>query len=169
MKRIFLFVFSCFVISVAVAQTITINNFPKDLEGIHMNLKMDFSQALICGMSEKEFSEFEKDWKKDKSTIIRNFKSGANFTLGNSYGVGDYKDARYTVKIIVNTITEEGYFICDVDILDENKKVVFHLDYLTGGKEPSFSIGTKLARMKVWATLTGKSLGSILKSELSKK
>ena len=168
MKRLLFYILASIMTVTSFSQTVTKNDLPKNLKGIRMNFQMDFSQAVIMGMSENEFAEYEKDWNDDKPTIVRNFKSGTNFTLGNSYGVGDYKDAKYMVIVKVNTITDEGYFVCDVDILDEVNKVVFHLDYLTGGSEPTFSIGTKLARMKVWATLTGKSLGSILKSELSK-
>lgn len=151
------------------AQTVTLNTLPKNLKGIRMNFKVDFSHALIQGMSEEQYAEYEKDWQDDKSTIVNNFRKATNLALGKSYGVGDYKNSPFTVNVKVNTITDNGFFICDVDIIDENDKVVFHLDYLTGGKEPSIGIGTKLARMKLWATLTGKALGSILKKEFSQK
>ena len=133
-----------------------------------MNFQMDFSQAVIFGLSEKDFAEYEKDWYNDKQSIVSKFRTGANISLGKSYGIGNYKDALYTVKVIVNTITDEGFIICDVDIVDKHNQVLFHIDHLTGGKEPSFSVGTKLARIKIWATLTGKKLGSILKKELKK-
>ena len=151
------------------AQNVTKNNFPKNMKGARMNLKMDFSDALICGMSEEEFSNYEKDWEEDKPTIVRNFRSGANVGIGKSYKIGDYRDAKYTIVIKVNTITDDGYIICDADIIDSSGNVYFTVEELTGGKEPLFMIGTKLARMKIWATVTGKKLGSILKSELPNK
>jgi hypothetical protein len=58
---------------------------------------------------------------------------------------------------------------CHVDIVNKDKDVCLSIEDLTGGKEPAFSIGTKLSRMKIWATLTGKKLGSILKTEMSDK
>ena len=172
MKRLFKIVISLCVMSICFglntsAQTITKNTLPKNLKEAQMNFQMDFSKAMILGMSESEFAEYEKDWYDDKPTIIHNFVVGANLALGKSYRFGDYKNARYAVKVLVNTITEEGFFICEVDIVDEKNEVVFHLDSLTGGSEPAIGIGTKLARMKVWATLTGKKLGSILKNEFS--
>lgn len=151
------------------AQTVTLNSLPKNLKGIRMNFKVDFSNALILGMSEEQYAEYEKDWQEDKPTIVNNFRTATNLALGKLYGVGDYANTPYTVNVIVNTITDKGFFICDVDIIDENDKVVFHLDYLTGGKEPAIGIGTKLARMKFWATLTGKALGGILKKEFANK
>ena len=56
-----------------------------------------------------------------------------------------------------------------VEILDNEGNAQFIVESLTGGKEPPFMIGTKLARMKVWAALTGKTLGGILKRELSSR
>ena len=149
------------------AQTVTKNDFPKDIKGARLNLKVDFSEALICGMNEKEFSDYEKDWEEDKPTIVRNFMSGANVGIGKSYGVGDYKDAIYTIYIKVNTITDDGYIICDANIRDNDGNVLFTVEKLTGGKEPPLMIGTKLARIKIWATLTGKKFGSIFKSEIN--
>lgn len=150
------------------AQTVTKNVFPKDIKGARLNFKVDFSEALICGMNEKEFSEYEKDWEEDKPTIVKNFRSGANLSIGKTYAVGDYQDASYTIMVKVNTITDEGYIVCDANIIDKDGNVLFTLEKLTGGKEPAFMIGTKLARMKIWATLTGKALGDILKKELPK-
>ena len=119
------------------AQTVTKNTLPKNLQGVHMNFEVDFSQAMILGKTETEYAEYEKDWNKDKGTIIRNFRVATNLAIGKSYKVGEYKDATYVIKVKVNTITD--------------------------------SIGTKLSRMKIWATLTGKKLGSILKTEMSDK
>ena len=90
-------------------------------------------------------------------------KNPVGVHMGDAYKIGHYKDISYTVKVTVHTITDEGYIICDVDIIDQQGQSVFHIDHLTGGKEPSFFIGTKLARIKIWAALTGKNFGSILK------
>ena len=151
------------------AQTVTKNELPKNLNKVYMNLTMDFSKAMICGMSEEEFSKYEKDWERDKPTIVRNFKAGANLILGSTCGIGEYKNASYNMRVTVNTITEEGYMICDASIADLEGNELFTIEEVTGGKEPSVGIGTKLARMKLWATLTGKRLGTILKSELTNK
>lgn len=168
MKKIvaIIFLFMGLLSSVS-AQTVTKNNFPKDMGKVHMSLKMDFSQAVICGMNEEEFSKYEKDWERDKPTIVRSFRSGANLSLGKTCGIGDYKDVSYTILVTVNTITEEGYIVCDASISDLEGNVLFTVEEVTGGKEPAIGIGTKLSRMKVWATLTGKRFGNILKSELT--
>ena len=95
------------------AQNVTKNNLPKNLKGARMNLRMDFSDALIPG-----WSSTGGPWVKPE---------------------------------------------------DAMKKLTWRTKEVTGGKEPPFMIGTKLARMKIWATVTGKKLGSILKSELPNK
>ena len=151
------------------AQTVTKNTLPKNLKGVHMNFEVDFSQAMIFGKTETEFSEYEKDWNKDKETIVRNFRVATNPAIGKSYKVGEYKDATYVIKVKVNTITDDGFMYCHVDIVNKDSVVCLSIEDLTGGKEPVISIGTKLSRMKIWATLTGKKLGSILKSEMSDK
>ena len=151
------------------AQTVTKNTLPKNLQGVHMNFEVDFSQAMILGKTETEYAEYEKDWNKDKGTIIRNFRVATNLAIGKSYKVGEYKDATYIIKVKVNTITDDGFMYCHVDIVNKDKVVCLSIEDLTGGKEPAFSIGTKLSRMKIWATLTGKKLGSILKTEMSDK
>ena len=88
------------------AQTVTKNTLPKNLKGVHMNFEVDFSQAMILGKTETEYSEYEKDWNKDKETIVRNFRVATNLAIGKSYKVGEYKDATYVIKVKVNTITD---------------------------------------------------------------
>ncbi len=149
------------------AQTVTKNTLPKNLKGVHMNFEVDFSQAMILGKTEAEYAEYEKDWNKDKETVARNFRVATNLAIGKSYKVGEYKDAPYIIKVKVNTITDDGYIYCNVDVVNLKGEVCLSIEDLVGGKEPIVSIGTKLSRMKVWATLTGKKLGSILKSEMS--
>ena len=164
MRKIFItfFLLMCLCAGLS-AQTVTINSLPKNPVGVHMELVMDFSKAVIYGLSEEEFAAYEEDWYEDKPSIVDKFRTGANVILGDAYKIGHYSDTSYTVKVTVNTITDEGFIICDVDVIDQQGQVVFHIDHLTGGKEPSFFIGTKLARIKIWAALTGKNFGSILK------
>lgn len=166
MKKIIFLMLSCAIVASMSAQTVTKNEMPKSLQGVRMNVQMDFSNAVILGMSEEEFAKYEKDWNGDKPAIVRNFRNGANIAIGKSMGIGEYKNAPYTIKADVNTITDKGYIICDVDIIDTNGKVLLHIDDLNGGNEPTMGIGTKLSRIKMWATLMGKKLGKILKAEL---
>ena len=67
--------------------------------------------------------------------------------------------------LTVRNVTTKGYITCDAEITDTTGVKYFSVKQVNGGKEPPFSPGTKLAKMKVWASLTGKSLGSIIRSE----
>lgn len=166
MKNIIFLILSCAFVASMSAQTVTKNDMPKNMQGMRMNVQMDFSNAMILGMSETEFAKYEKDWNEDKPAIVRDFRNGANMAIGKSMGIGEYSDASYTIMVKVNTITDKGYIMCDVDIVDTKGNVLLHIDRLTGGSEPTMGIGTKLSRIKMWATLTGRKLGSILKAEL---
>ena len=66
----------------------------------------------------------------------------------------------YTTSIMVDENGKKG----GISRYDLGVKY-FSVKQVNGGKEPPFSPGTKLAKMKVWASLTGKSLGSIIRSE----
>lgn len=150
------------------AQEVVKNELPKDIKGCRMNFQMDFSKALIYGFNEREFAESEPDWESDKLTVIRNFRVAVNLQIGKSYSIDAYKDAPYMITVIVNTITNQGFIICDVNITDQENNVVYRVENLSATKEPSFFPGTKLAKIKFWSTLTGQKLGSLLKNELDK-
>jgi hypothetical protein len=45
-------------------------------------------------------------------------------------------------------------------------KVFFAVEDLKGSSDSFFTPGTKLARIKIWATLTGTALGSLIKSRM---
>lgn len=149
------------------AQTVIKNSLPKDMSGVKMNFDVDFSKALIFGMTEAEFCDHEKDWKKDKKFIAKKMKNSANYALGKHYSIGDYNFALYTIVVTINTITKEGYIICDAQVVDNSGVVRLQIEELSGGKEPLFMPGSKLAKIKFWSMLTGERLGKILSKEFS--
>ena len=75
-------------------------------------------------MTYKEIYELtdkiEKDWKKDKKFIAKKMKNSANYALGKHYSIGDYNFALYTIVVTINTITKEGYIICDAQVVDKS-------------------------------------------------
>ena len=74
-------------------------------------------------------------------------------------------DSPYTLMVTVKNISDVGNIFCDVTITDDNGQILFAVKNVNGGAEPPFLPGTKLAKIKIWASLTGRSLGGILKSE----
>ena len=133
--------------------------------GSKINYVIDFSHSIIMGLSETDFANYEKDWNKDKISIITKFQKGINNKLDGLLNIGTYMDSPYTLMVTVKNISDVGNIFCDVTITDDNGQILFAVKNVNGGAEPPFLPGTKLAKIKIWASLTGRSLGGILKSE----
>ncbi len=72
----------------AMAQTVKVDSLRKAPLGLRANLVMDFSKATIHEMSESNFAKYEKDWEKDKSSVVEKFRAAANFKLDNEMKLG---------------------------------------------------------------------------------
>lgn len=160
----FLALFCSFFLAVA-AQEVNENKFSSVKPGSKINFVIDFSKASIMGMNETDFSSYEKDWKKDKPTIVGRFQKGVNNKLGDMLNVGSYPDSEFVLKVSVKNISDVGNVYCDAVITDKSGNVIFSVKNVNGGTEPPLLPGTKLAKIKTWAFLTGRSLGGIMKSE----
>ena len=150
---------------IADAQVVTVNDMSAVKPGSKINFVIDFSKATIMGMNETDFSNYEKDWHKDQPTIIRRFQKGVNNKLGGVLNLGSYPNSEFTMKVTVKTISDMGNVYCDAAIVDKGGTVIFNVNNVNGGSEPPILPGSKLARIKTWAYLTGRSVGGILKSE----
>ena len=168
MKKIFAtLLFSVALFATAGAQKIT-GTFAPLAKEARVQMNVDFSEALIMGMSEEEFADFEEDWIHDKVEIVSLFYDNANDVLGGSPVVGNYKmDTEYTLDLVVRTVDVRGNYDCDLYLLrnlaDGSQEEVARADgvYARGGK-----IGTKLNLMKDGAKHTGKELGKFLKKAM---
>lgn len=150
----------------AMAQTVKVDSLRKAPLGLRANLVMDFSKATIHEMSESNFAKYEKDWEKDKSSIIEKFRAAANFKLDNELKLGYYDDADYVMTVTVKSINTKGFIVCDAALTDKSGKVFFLVEDLKGSSDSFFTPGTKLARIKIWAALTGTALGSLIKNRM---
>lgn len=79
---------------------------------------------------------------------------------------GDYPEADYQIVITVKSITTSGFMTCDVLLTNKAGTTFFKAENVKGNSDSFFTPGTKLARMKVWAALTGGALGKMMKSRL---
>ena len=155
----------CMTLSVT-AQTVKVDKLSKVTLGSRVNLTMDFSKATIHDRSEAEFAKYEKDWEEDKPSIIEKFRAAANFNLDKELKLGFYEDADYQMTVTVKTITTKGFMICDAVMTDKSGQEFFKVENLKGTSDSFFTPGTKLARIKFWAALTGGALGTIMKDRL---
>ncbi len=158
-------VLCCSFFMTATAQESSDKDFTSIKPGSKINFVMDFSQSIIMGMKEADFSNYELDWHKDQPTIIKKFQNGINKKLDGILNIGNYPDSPYTLKVTVINISNVGNITCDANIYDKSGAILLGLKNVSGGSEPPFLPGTKLAKIKIWATLTGRSLGGILKTE----
>ena len=168
MKRILAtLLFSVALFATANAQKIT-GSFAPLAKEARVQMNVDFSEALIMGMSEEEFADFEEDWTHDKVEIVSLFSDNANDVLDGSPVIGNYKlDTEYTLDLVVRTVDVRGNYDCDLylihNLADGRQEEVARAEgvYARGGK-----IGTKLNLMKDGAKHTGKELGKFLKKAM---
>ena len=166
MKKVMMTILMMVMAVTAMAQRVTEDNLSKVPLGSRANLVIDFSKAIIHEMSETNFAKYEKDWENDKPSIVEKFRAAANFKLDNEMKLGFYDDADYVMTVNVKTITTKGFITCDAVLTDKSGKVFFTVENLKGSSDSFFTPGTKLARIKFWAALTGGALGTIMKSRM---
>lgn len=147
------------------AQVVTKDSLSVLKPGSVIGFVCDFSEAVIMGMDEEAFGKYERDWQADKPTVVANLMNGLNTKLDGVLVFAQLKDLDYTLKISVKSVSTMGNIYCDAAIVDKKGNKIFEVTKVNGGKEPRFSPGTKLAKMKVWAGLTGRSLGGIIRAE----
>ena len=164
-RRDLMLALCCALSVMANAQEVTANELSSIKPGAKINLVMDYSKAIIMGMNETDFSNYETDWNKDKPSIVSKFQKGANSKLGGVLNLGTFPDSPYTLVVKVKTISDVGNILCDAVMTNKEGTVLFSVKNVTGSVEPPFLPGTKLAKIKIWAALIGRSLGGILKSE----
>ena len=164
-RKYFFLALCCMFSMIVTAQEVTISNLSSIKPGSKINYVIDFSKSTIMGMTETDFSNYERDWNKDKPSIVVKFQKGLNNKLDGVLNFGTYTDSSYTLNITVNNISEVGNIYCDATLTNKEGEKLFHVKNVNGGSEPPILPGTKLAKIKIWATLTGRALGGILNSE----
>lgn len=150
----------------AMGQTIVTDSLAKIALGSRVDFVMDFSGALIHDYSESDFARYEKDWKEDKPSVVRKFRSAANLVLDKELKLGDYPEAPYRMVVTVKSISKSGFMVCDVTMASRQGAPYFRVEDLKGSSDSFFTPGTKLARIKVWSALTGRALGRLMKDRL---
>jgi len=158
----------CTAIIVSASAQIVTGSFMPLKEQSRAKLIIDFSDANIMGMTEKEFSEYEEDWEHDSIEIFSLFYNYANKALARKLVLGNYNsDTEYIIHLIVRTIDVRGDYDSDVILIHNNKdgsqEIIAKAEnlYARGG-----TFGTKLNLMKDGAEHTGTALGKFLKKQL---
>ena len=129
-----------------------------------VNLVVDYSSATIHGMNEAAFSEYEKDWYKDKPEIISDVRQGFSEKCKNFVLASDVKDIP-TIRIVVLSIERKGDTACSAEILDKNGNVVCKISKIFG---EGGTFGTKLNLIKDGASEVGEKFGKYMAKQLKK-
>ena len=146
MKKLVLLLFTLICSLSTMAQKLEQGSFAV-LNGVKLvNTEMEF--VSVHGMSEADFSEYEKDWKEDKPQIVDFFITRANIPLEGLVILGSFPKAAYTLTL-----------------LDAGRSV---LARLSGVCAKGGTWGTKLNLIKDGARHTGKKLGEALRAEIKK-
>lgn len=128
-----------------------------------VNFTMEF--VSIHGMTEDDFSIYEKGWYKDKPGIVAKFLTYANKNLSNMLIMGNYPDAKYTVRVVVYDINVKGDYLCDLIVLDGSNNEIARITDIRGR---GGVFGTKLNLIKDGAEHTGENLGLVLRKFIRK-
>lgn len=162
MKKVLIFTFSLICITYCHAQKVTEGNLTM-LKDKRVNLIVDFSEGTIMGMDETAFAELEQDWEKDKADVLGRIVSNASSKCKNKMVLGKLSKADYSIRIIVRSVSNNGSFLCDGEVLDNAGLV---LSRFNGVKGRGGKFGSKLNLIKDGAERTGNDLGSFLNSNV---
>lgn len=121
-------------------------------------VNFEIQYTSIMNMSEADFSKYETDWEKDKPEVLNLILERANMR-GNKLILGNYPDAKFTVKAIIS-IDEKAAFNCECIILAYDGKEIARINDIRG---TGSNVGTKLQQIKSAAKTTGMLLGKALK------
>ena len=130
-----------------------------------VNFEISFER--IHGMSEKDFSEYEHDWYKDKPDIVARFYSNASLVRTTDCPMLVVNsNCRYTVKVIVYDINTQGDYLCEFIVKDNAQKT--EIAKVTGIRGSGGHFGSKLNLIKDGAEHTGKKFGAALRKLIKK-
>lgn len=126
---------------------------------------IDYSNASFMGMTESQFSEYEKDWEHDKIEMVSLYYSYANEELKGKLTLGDYTfETPFTLKLIVRSIDVKGNHDCDLVFLNEYGE---ELANVIGLRADGGTFGSKLNLMKDGAKHTGETIGKYLYDQIT--
>lgn len=163
MKKLFLLILLSIVSTSIVAQEYY-GSFKEIAQEGKAKIVVDYSEALIHGMSEEEFAEYEPDWKKDKPVVIGKFLAYFSEELDGMLVCHGKAASPFTVLVKMLSINVKGNTVLSIHILKDNVEVAT----IKGIKEDGGTFGSKLNLIKDGAEHVGEKSGAFLKKVLKK-
>mgnify|MGYP003407642817 CR=1 FL=1 len=165
MKRFFVFIFLCVLLANVKAVKIESGSLRELAKAGIANFEVDYSNAVIHGMSEEEFAEYELDWDKDLPQILALFRGNLAERAGDYLALVTKKKASLTLRWVVLFINTKGDTKSELHVLDADGTILAKIVELNG---EGGTFGSKLNLIKDGAKSSGKKAGSFLKRELKK-
>lgn len=163
-KFVYLLVFLTAFSASAFSQKITSGTLDVLKSQPRVNINLDFSKAIIHGMSVEKFAEYERDWETDKPTIVSYFVGEAS-RYCTTVPIGLFPEAAYTVNIRVQSINTKGNYVCEADVTSAAGDKIATI---AGLEAKGGHVGSKLNLIKDGARHTGAKLGKYLRKSLKK-
>lgn len=128
-----------------------------------MNVELDYSNAVLKGMSFKDYVAQEENWDKGVKEIKAKFVEEFNKSNKGKITAGSFDNAKYTLRIDAIKVEKRGTTTADAYVVDAEGKTVAKITKLEGegGKW-----GTHLNLMGDGATNMGAILGKFFKSKV---
>ena len=163
MKRYTFILIALFFCATSFAQQLESGSLLPLQQEKRVNFIMEFHS--IHGMTEDDFSIYEKDWYKDKPEIVAKFLTYANQGLSNMLVLGNYPDSKYTARVVVYDINVKGDYLCDLIVVDGSNNEIARITDIRGR---GGVFGTKLNLIKDGAEHTGEDFGLVLRKFIRK-
>lgn len=147
------------------AQNIVLGNLAFLKGQNYVDFNVDFSQAGILGMSEKEIAVQEKDWWKDRHIYVGRFLESLNAKLNRkALYVGKHENASYNMTLVARQVEKNGNILSEIIFTSKTNpdeclcKIIMNA---SGG-----TFGTFLNLLGDGMENTGKALGKFIYSKL---
>lgn len=132
-------------------------------------IEVDYSEAMIHGMSEDEFGVYEPDYFVDKDVIEGKFLGMLADGIGD-FIVGTKVKSDYLISVKVIQVNPKGNHVCDVFIIRDNGSGEPEtMATIKTIKADGGTFGTKLNLMKDGAEHTGYLIGKYLRAKIKKE
>ena len=130
-----------------------------------VDMKLNYSEAVIAGYEESNILTFEKDWEKDQAVLFAKMVGPYNDKLGETLPAGNFSNANYTIEVRPTVIQKNGNIVGYFVVLDAAGTELYRSQKFSakGG-----TFGTFLNLVGDGMKSTGKVIANMVKKELKK-
>ena len=130
-----------------------------------VDMKLNYSEAVIAGYEESNILTFEKDWEKDQAVLFAKMVGPYNDKLGETLPAGNFTNANYTIEVRPTVIQKNGNIVGYFVVVNAEGTELYRSQKFSakGG-----TFGTFLNLVGDGMKSTGKVIANMVKKELKK-